>query len=572
MTPSHPNPSTALANTVVDELVRGGVRRFALSPGSRSGALARAAQEHAQAAVAVLIDERSACFFAMGAARMSDKPTAVITTSGTAAANLFPGVVEADRAGVPLIVITADRPPELRQTGANQTIDQINLFGGAVRWFWEAGAAEDRPQSNAYWRASTARAIAEAAGWAGRPGPVHINLPFREPTSPTSHDGRSQAPPFTSPTKGRAAGAPWIRSERTLPSDVGFWSKVTQARRGVVVVGEGTGKSPVYAQLAERLGWPLLAEAMSGLRHPSTITTFHHLLQGSPAALRPDLMLCFGQSGLSPSLSGLLADHSIPQIVVGAPGGWADPNRAVSHLMTANPTLAASEWLDHSEQSADGEWLAVWQEADRVCRLVIDGILDESDQLSEPRIARDLAGMPLDALVVGSSMPVRDVDWFARKTPPKVIGNRGASGIDGLVSTTLGAAWANPVRMACLTGDLALLHDSNGFLVDESLSCVLVVINNNGGGIFTFLPQARHPHFEKLFGTPHGRDFEALAAFHELGFHRLERASELCPTVHSALQAGGLWLVEAQTNREENHRLHKRITTETTARLAFLPG
>ena len=570
MNPSHPNPSVALAVTVVDELVRGGVNSFALSPGSRSAALARAVQEHPETTLAVLIDERSACYFAMGAARRSDSPAAVITTSGTAAANLFPGVVEADHAGVPLIVITADRPPELRQTGANQTIDQINLFGRKVRWFWEAGPAEDRPQSNSYWRASTARAVAEARGWASRPGPVHINLACREPTAPTGHDGRSQSAPFGSATEGRPGGAPWIESRGTLDTDPGLSEEVKQARRGVVVVGEGAGRSPAYARLAERLGWPLLAEAMSGLRRPSTISTFHHLLQDSPAALRSDLVLCFGKTGLSPNLSGLLSDPATPQIVVGAPGGWADPNRAVSHLVAASPSSVARKMSDQVEPPADGEWLRRWREADRVCRSVIDGILDRSDQLTEPRLARDLAGMQLDALVVGSSMPVREVDWFAPKTPPRVIGNRGVSGIDGLVATALGAAWARPGRLACLAGDLALLHDSNGFLVDERPSCVLVVINNNGGGIFNFLPQARHPHFEKLFGTPHGRDFQSLAAFHRLRYRRLERVSQLSPTVENAFETGGVWLLEARTDRDENHRLHQTIAQETTRRLASL--
>lgn len=572
MSPSHPNPSVALAETVVDELVRGGVTRFALSPGSRSGALARAVAEHPKAALAVLIDERSAGFFAMGAARAGRSPTAVTTTSGTAAANLFPGVVEADRADVPLIVITADRPPELRHTGANQTIDQIKLYGDSVRWFWEAGAAQDRPESNSYWRSSVARAVAEARGWEGRPGPVHLNLAFREPTAPASDDGRSQAPPFRSATEGRPGGEPWIDSRKSPGVDLWFLNQLEQARRGVMVVGEGAGPSEAYFQLAERLGWPVLAEAMSGHRRPPSVSTFHHLLGGLPAALRPDLALCFGKTGLSPNLSRFLADPSIPQIVVGAPGGWADPSRAVSHMAPGPAPAVARAMLAEVNAREGGDWLETWREADRECRMVIDGILDEGGDITEPRIARDLAEMPLDTLVVGSSMPVRAVDWFARATPRRVIGNRGASGIDGLVSTALGAAWAQPGRMACLIGDLALLHDSNGFLVDERPSGVLVVINNNGGGIFNFLPQARHPHFERLFGTPHGRDFRDLAAFHDLGYRRLEDASELSPTMEDAFGAGGLWLVEARTDRERNHLLHRRIAREAGHRLASLLG
>ena len=441
MKPSHPNPSVALAEVVVDELIRGGVTRFAVSPGSRSAALARAAQEHPRAEVAVLIDERSAAYFAMGAARVSGVPAAVITTSGTAVANLFPGVVEADASGVPLILLTADRPPEMRDTGANQTIDQLKLFGETVRWFWDSGPAEDRPESNAYWRASTARAVAEARGWGGRPGPAHLNLTFREPTVPASDDGRTRAQPFIANTQGRPGGEPWLEARRHAGTDVSFLSEVEKARRGVIVVGEGAGGSGAYADLAERLGWPLIAEGLSGARRPPAISTFHHLLEGSPPALRPDLVLCFGKTGLSRNLSNLLSDPSIPQMMCGAPGSWADPERSVSNMVASSPSDVAQAMLDRLGRREGRTWLERWQEADRACRLVIDRILDSQDTPSEPRTARDLAGMAVDALVVGSSMPIREVDTFAPLTPATVIGNRGASGIDGLVSTALGVAW-----------------------------------------------------------------------------------------------------------------------------------
>lgn len=571
MKPTHPNPSVAMAEVVVDELIRGGVIHFAVSPGSRSAALARAAQEHPVAQVTVLIDERSASFFALGAARVGGVPAAMITTSGTAVANLFPAVVESDASGVPLILLTADRPPELRETGANQTIDQLKLFGEAVRWFWEAGPAEDRPESNAYWRASAARAVAEARGWEGRPGPVHLNLNFREPTAPVHDDGRSRAEPFTSGTEGRPDGRPWITARRAAEADLSFLKEVRKARRGVVVVGEGSEGSEIFARLAEQLGWPLVAEALSGARRPPAISSYHHLLAATPAALKPDMALCFGKTGLSTSLAGVLSDPSISQVVVGAPGRWADPGRAVMHMAAGSAQAVARALLERvGERSGDLDWLRMWQEAEAVCRAVIDDILNHTDLPSEPRTARDLAAMPLDALVVGSSLPIREVEMFAHTTPVTVLGNRGASGIDGLVSTALGAARARPGRVACLSGDLALLHDSNGFLVDERPSCVLVVVNNDGGGIFNFLPQARHPHFEKLFGTPHGRDFGALAAFHKVGYLRLARASELPPAVEAAMAEGGVWLVEVRTHREETRRLHQRIAEETARRVTFI--
>lgn len=568
MSRSLPNPSIALATVVVDELVRGGVTNFVLSPGSRSAALARAAQEHKGASLAVMIDERCAAFFALGAARMGGSASAVITTSGTAAANLFPAVVEADLAGVPLIVLTADRPPELRHTGSNQTIDQVKMFGEVVRWFWEAGPAEDREDSNAYWRSSVARAVAESKGRGGRPGPVHLNLAFREPTVPVSDDGRSQAREFTSVTEGRPGGRPWMQSAPAPGTDLSFLDEIKETERGLVVVGEGAGGSDVYARVARRMGWPLLAEGMSGARRPPSISTFHHLLGGAPSPLRPEMVLCFGKAGLSPHLAGVLSDPSIPQVVGGAPGAWHDPGRAASHMVSGTPRALAQALLQELESRPAGEWLQMWEAVEQACRMEIDRILDGMEAPTEPRIARDLAAMALDGLVVGSSMPVREVDWFASMTPRMVIGNRGASGIDGLVSTALGAAWHNPGRVACLTGDLALLHDANGFLIDDRPSCVLVVVNNDGGGIFNFLPQAGYPHFEKLFGTPHGRDFRALATFHQLGYRRLEEAADLAPTVEKAIRQGGVWLVEARTNREENRRLHRHIARKTAERVA----
>ncbi|MCE2527842.1 MAG: 2-succinyl-5-enolpyruvyl-6-hydroxy-3-cyclohexene-1-carboxylic-acid synthase, partial [Actinomycetia bacterium] len=278
MSSSHPNASVALATVVVDELVRGGVTRFVLAPGSRSAALARAVEEHPQTSLAVMIDERSAAFFALGAARMSGSPAAVITTSGTSVANLSPAAVEADASGVPLILLTADRPPELRLTGANQTIDQIKLFGEVVRWFWDAGPAEDRPESNAYWRASVARGVSETRGWSGRPGPVHFNLAFREPTIPAADDGRTRTTRFRSSTEGRPGGTPWVQTQGTPGVDLSFLGELEETQRGVIVVGEGADGSGVYGRLAERLGWPLITEGLSGVRRPPSISTFHHLL------------------------------------------------------------------------------------------------------------------------------------------------------------------------------------------------------------------------------------------------------------------------------------------------------
>ena len=289
--------------------------------------------------------------------------------------------------------------------------------------------------------------------------------------------------------------------------------------------------------------------------------------------MRPDMALCFGKTGLSTSLANVLSDASLTQVVAGAPGQWTDPGRTATHMAAGSAQGVARALLERvGEDGEDPDWLGMWQEAEAACRSLIDDILDRDDLPSEPRTARDLAALSLDALVVGSSLPIREVEMFAHTTPARVLGNRGASGIDGLVSTSLGAAWARPGRVACLSGDLALLHDSNGFLMDDRPSCVLVVVNNDGGGIFNFLPQAEYPHFEKLFGTPHGRDFGTLAAFHQLGYRRLERGSDLGPAVEAAMAEGGVWLLEVRTRREETERLHRRIAQETARRLKATIG
>lgn len=575
---SHPNPSTAMAVTIVDELVRNGVTRFVICPGSRSTALAVAAAEHPQVDWSVVIDERSAGFWALGMGKATETPAAVVVTSGTAVANLLPAVVEANLSHTPLIVLAADRPAELQEVGANQTIAQGDIFGVQVRRRFLLNAAEDREDSNRLWRSTVSRAVAEAGGAAGPPGPVHLNLAFREPLTPVSDDGRVSAPRFATDTTGREFAAPWTGVVTGLPGyPVKALPDELDTEAGVVVVGDRRLGSAA-AMLAHRQGWPLLAEPQSGYRHGGgmvegggrraapSISTFHHLL-GHPGFSQPaDVVIRFGRAGLSRNLD--LYSATAARRVVVDPWGWSDPGRDAHLLLRAVPLSTRPDGAPVSR------WMERWLKAEALARRVVDGVLDGMDLPTEPRVARDVARAAGEGgrLVAASSMPIRDLNMFMEPLRLDVFSNRGGSGIDGFVSTTLGVASTPGPTPVALVGDLSMLHDSNGFLAERGCSAVFVVVNNDGGGIFSFLPPARHvAQFERLFGTPHGRRFADLARLHDLEYTRVERAEGLIPVIGEAV-VGGIHLIEVTTDRHTNVDVHRGIAAGVEKALDSLFG
>ncbi|WP_336206551.1 2-succinyl-5-enolpyruvyl-6-hydroxy-3-cyclohexene-1-carboxylic-acid synthase [Nonomuraea sp. LPB2021202275-12-8] len=552
------NPATALATVLVDELVRCGLTDVVVAPGSRSAPLALALHAESRVRLHVRIDERSASFLALGLAKRSERPVALICSSGTATANLHPAVIEASESGVPLLVLTADRPPELRGTGANQTIDQLKMYGSATRWFAEVGVPDDRPGQVAYWRSLACRAYQRAAG-PDDPGPVHLNLAFREPLIP---DGDAS---WCEPLDGRAGG-PWVRA-RVAPPPVAL--HIPPTRRGVLVVGDGAANVRRYVAAAGMAGWPVLSEPNGGARYGDhAVSTYHHLL-GVPEfadAYRPDVVVTLGRPGLSkPLLSWLKrADEHI----VVAPGldRWPDPTRSASQVAQAVEIPVAS---------GDDSWLHSWRQADLAARTAVDEVLDASG-LSEPRLARDLVDMlPNGALLFcGSSMPIRDLDQAMRaRRGIRLLANRGASGIDGLVSTAMGAALAHNGPSFALIGDLSFLHDQNGLILgprEPRPDLCLVVVNNDGGGIFSLLPQAalRDP-FERVFGTPHGVDLGYVTAATGTPYAQVQDASEL----PKALRGEGPRVVEVRTDREANALVHARLRDAAEAAvMAFLEG
>lgn len=574
------NPSHALALVLVDELARCGVTDAVLAPGSRSAALAMAFHDDPRVRLHVEVDERSAGFLALGLGRATGRPAAVVVTSGSAVANLHPAVVEADTGAVPLLLLTADRPPELRGTGANQAIDQLHVFGRSVRWFHEVGVAEDRPGSVPHWRSVVARAIGAATGLGAPPGPVQLNLPFREPTVPASDDGRTRAEPFGHDLAGRPDRRPWVsiaRAPRRAPAAdlADLAGRMLATERGLIVVGQTTAPPGPIQALALAAGYPVIAEPSSGARGPGTVAHAHHLLGHTAFARahRPDLVIRIGRTGVSRNLAALLGAQ-VPQVLIDPDGGWHDPDRAVSDLLVADVAATCTELAEQLAVPASSEWAARWADADAVARAAIDAVLDDGDAPSEPRVARDLGALLPDGttLVVGSSMPIRDLDQMLRpREGLRIVANRGASGIDGVVSTALGVAIADATSegverrpTVALVGDLTVLHDSNGFLLSadlERVDCTFVVVDNDGGGIFSFLPQARFPgSFERVFGTPHGRDLSHLAALHGLGYHRVDAASDLRPTLTATRRRGGIHLVHVRTDRAANRQLHERLT------------
>jgi 2-succinyl-5-enolpyruvyl-6-hydroxy-3-cyclohexene-1-carboxylate synthase len=591
------NPATALATVLVDELSRCGLAEAVVAPGSRNAPLSMALWEQAARSAGrlrlhVRIDERSAAFLALGLAKLSRRPVAVVCTSGTAAAHFHAAVIEADEAGVPLLVLTADRPPELRGTGANQTVDQLKLYGSAVRWFCEVGVPEARPGMNAYWRSLACRAWASAAGVAGTmPGPVHLNLCLREPLVPDEADtgpadlgavdagaaGPATRDGWPEPLAGRPGGTPWTVTGAPPPPPT---LELPWTERGVVVCGDGSADPAALLRLAAEAGWPVLAEPSSGARAgPSALAAYPYLLESAEfvARHRPEVIVSAGRPGLSRAQLGYLktaAPGGAPPrhiVIAQGPGRWADPAR------TATDVAAALRLVRAPATPATGGWLASWLTADAAARAAGAAILDADDAPSEPRLARDLAaGLPDGVLLwAASSLPIRDLDQqMAPRAGVTVLASRGASGIDGLISSASGAALAHQRAgggpAVALLGDLAFLHDAPGLFAgpeEPRPDLLLVVVNNDGGGIFSLLEQAAFPApFERVFGTPHGGVLGQVAAAAGILAVTLDRASGLAGALKGeGLPATGIRMVEVRTSRAAGTALRGRLRAACTA-------
>ncbi len=572
------NANTALASAFVEELARSGLRNAVLSPGSRSTPLALALWRQAEIETTVIVDERSAAFFAVGAAQASGAPVAILCTSGTAAANFHPAVCEADHSAVPLLVLTADRPPELRDIGAGQAIDQLKLYGSSVRWFCEVGTHDADDDGLLHYRSTACRAFAAARG-DSRPGPVHLNFPFREPLAPLAEDGAVTA---TDPlalngrdTRPLTAVTPIdMEPSQFLLDEVA--KHIAEADIGVIVAGRQLDpelREPV-AHLARVAGFPILAEPTSQLRcgphdRSYVVSAYDLLLRDEEfrEAASPNLILRFGEMPTSKPLRSWLAESGADQIVIDPLGGWNEPSRRAAALLRADPTELASGWA--ARLGEDRPPPAMWLEAERAARGAIEAELAQLDTLSEPALQLALgSAYGEDELVyTASSMPIRDQEAFLppTETDATFLCNRGTNGIDGLISSGIGAAHATGKPTTIIAGDLGLLHDIGGLaaLRDVATPVRIVVIDNDGGGIFHFLPQQDAldgEEFEALLGTPRGIDVAKAAALFDLPYRRLDSLGELPDAL-----AAGTGLIEVSTDRGANAELHRRISARVAS-------
>jgi 2-succinyl-5-enolpyruvyl-6-hydroxy-3-cyclohexene-1-carboxylate synthase len=532
----------AFAATLVDEWHRAGVAHAVVAPGSRSTPVLAALQADGRLRLHVVIDERSAGFVALGIGAATGSPAAVVTTSGTAAVELHPAVVEAHHAGVPLLAVTADRPPELHGVGAPQTIEQDRLFPGVVRHFSAPGVPDH--SGRGWWRSLAARAVAEAVAGPSGPGPVHLNLAFGEPLlAADASAARRLVPP------GRPGGEPWHRAGVAAGAAGAAGSAVVgrlagAGPRGVIVAGAGCGDPRAVAELSATMGWPVLADPRSGARlppgpgggrGPAVVVAAADSLLRHPlvAGWTPDVVVRLGRPWASKVMGQWLAGcDAAYQVLVDPWGGWADPDRRVDEVVACPPeslcravvAAAAGGPGGGPAPAADGGWAQRWAAAEAAAQAAITAALGDGagrGELTEPAVARGVAAAVPDgsAVMMASSMPVRDVEWFAApRGGVRFLANRGANGIDGVVSTAWGvAAGAAGAPVYALVGDLAFLYDAGALLGAgrRGANLTVVVVDNDGGGIFSFLAQAEAldpGDFEQLWGTPPGADPAAVAA------------------------------------------------------------
>jgi 2-succinyl-5-enolpyruvyl-6-hydroxy-3-cyclohexene-1-carboxylate synthase len=565
--------SYLVIRAMLDEFVRCGMRHACTCPGSRNTPIVLSIAREQRLRAWSHVDERCAGFFALGAAKASGTPVAVTCTSGTAAANLMPAVIEAHEAAVPLILLTADRPPELRDLGAGQTIDQIKLYGDAVKWFVELGVPDATPDRMRWVRALACRAYWTAAG--GRPGPVHINIPLREPL--VLDEPLSDEEPGAG---GRPHGHPWLVQEASAPATPAAIPRRHEFSRTVFVAGDLGPNRALGARLAAfaaRARVPLLADPLSGARSgPAAIAYFDLILRERELArqLTPDVVCRIGELPTSKPLRTWIAGLDQAHHVLFAPDErWSDPSARVTQRIVGS-LEDLLERVAHDEVLADdGDWLDRWTQADSAVAHAIGESLTAAG-LSEPATVTALAEFlpPSATLFVGASMPIRDVEEFfpVLNEPPRVMANRGANGIDGTVSSAFGVAAASAGQVVLVLGDLTLAHDIGGLLAARrlGLKLTIVVINNNGGGIFNFLPVSSHGDaFEQHIATPAGLDFTHAAALYSCRHERVESVDDLISALKQAVSVAETTIIEVLTNRAANRNVHHMVESAALARL-----
>ncbi|KIL45553.1 2-succinyl-5-enolpyruvyl-6-hydroxy-3-cyclohexene-1-carboxylic-acid synthase [Jeotgalibacillus campisalis] len=568
---SHQETLTLYVSTFIQQLIHGGVTKAVISPGSRSTPLAYLLQDHPQIDCHVNVDERSAAFYALGMAKVSGRPVVLVCTSGTAAANYYPAVVEAHYARIPLLVLTADRPHELREVGAPQAINQIHLFGQHVKWFSDMAIPEDRDSVIQHVSRSAVKALAKAMD--APMGPVHLNFPFREPLSPVL--GQWKTAQTQTPVS-------IMTGEKTISEKdaVRLSKQVNEAEKGMIIAGPTNDPHATQAllNLADKTGFPLLADPLSHLR--SELYESNALIEGYDAflksdeikkLLKPDFIIRFGAMPVSkPLLQFLSPLNDVPHLLVDQGTDWRDPLSSVTEYIDCDEKNISEAISSRADRDPAIAWLDLWKKINQTSIEEIERhTQNEKDEGAV--IGRILRSLPANCHVMaGNSMPIRDLDtfWTRHAGPFTLWANRGANGIDGVVSAALGIAAETMEPVYLIIGDLSLFHDLNGLLVAKQhpVNLHIIVLNNNGGGIFSFLPQAAEPvHFETLFGTPPSLDFSHAAKLYSLFYQKLESIEDVEAGIEGLQNEKGVTITEILTDRNENVQVHRALWEKVKA-------
>lgn len=566
---SHQQALTKYIAAFISELVKNGVEDVVVSPGSRSTPMAMVMAEHPDLQVHIHVDERSAAFFALGIAKGTKRPVAILCTSGTAAANYYPAIIEAFYSRVPLLVFTADRPHELRDIGAPQAIDQIQMYGKHVKWFAEMAPPENGPSMINYVRTAAVRAVATAKR--NPEGPVHMNFPFREPLIPDLND------PEIFLSSSREEKYMTVSSSILTVDDAQFDTiaqTVSTYNKGMIICGpmDDADLSHKIVELGKALQFPIIADPLSQLRsgrheQSQIIDAYDAILKSETAKveLQPELIIRFGAMPVSKPLLLFMKQYpETRQLIVDGGGGFRDPSLLSTDMIYCDEKQFCEELILRANAFAIKEngYLTLWQDVNEVAKKEMVKVL-EIEQLNEGKIFAQLGQLlPEESTVfVGNSMPIRDLDsfYFVNNKSMRIIGNRGANGIDGTISTALGVAMhTQPLYL--IVGDLTFFHDLNGLIASKlyHIPITIIVINNNGGGIFSFLLQSEHPkHFELLFGTPLNIDFSHSVTMFGGDYIKVEDWQQFSEAI--ATETSHLKVIEVMTNRENNVKEHRNL-------------
>ncbi len=577
-------------DTFVNELVSSGVKYVCISPGSRNTPLTLAFANNKKIKSFLHIDERSGGFFALGLAKASDTPVALVCTSGTATAEFYPAIIEAYQQRIPLIVCTADRPPELLDVGANQTINQNNMYKNHIRWFFDAGLPEPMTKRIKHIKALAKRAVYESTTRSR--GPVHINFPFRKPFEPESYTDEVDNKLIELAKSNSIDSKKLFKEEEKNITTEKWFSEVNnhlmKKKKGIIIAGPENYNSRFHENcklLSEKLGYPIFADGASQLRFGKStktniISNYDAILRSNKFAkkYKPEIILQFGRTVTSKALETFLENTNAVRFMINEYGDWFDPSNRATASLACKPYIFCETMLQKLESNSipkqKNNWLEIFIEADKIASKTKKNIIEKSNFANEPRtIIELLNALPEKSkIMISNSMPIRDFDYFATKTDKSftIFNNRGASGIDGITSTALGITAENNYPTVLLTGDLAFYHDLNGMLAAKkySLPLTVILINNNGGGIFEVLPISDYGKvFKEYFIAQHNLDFKPLVEAYCGKYFLINSWNDFKNKIQESIQEKNFTVLEIKTDAQKSLHLRRKFWSEVDKNL-----